>query len=481
VGVRARWGWLLVVAAIFAAGATLSARDGRADHLHRVQGDDAARTRQGKRPMNGDVRWRAESLGGGVAAPAGARGGHSSERSAASTPPAPLRSRIVSWGRGSWCWFGDPRAVTVVAPRERTFVGWIDWNGRIRVGAYNPHTGARTTVTVGVLSRDDHGSPAILVEPDKRLTIFWAGHDGGAMYYRTSRRPEDIHAWGPVHLVSSQLRDYLGFTYPNPVILPAEHNRLYLFWRGANWSQDFTTRDVDGRWGQARSLITNLGERPYVKVDSNGRDTIALAFTDAHPGDAVTSIFYMTLRGGWLRHADGNAIVALNSTPIAARSADTVYDADATGVPAWVWDVAIGRTGHPVIVYATFPSPSHHIYWYARWTGRAWVSHLLTVGGPTVSPGTLETEYSGGLALDHTDPATVYLSRKVRGWFQIERWTTPDGGHRWVHRTVVRTNGADNIRPVVTRGSRGGPISLSWLHGHYGFYTTYRTSVDSLG
>ena len=102
---------------------------------------------------------------------------------------------------------------------------------------------------------------------------------------------------------------------------------------------------------------------------------------------------------------------------------------------------------------------------------------FLTYGGPTISPGTIEYEYSGGLALDHHDPSVVYLSRKVNGWFEIERWRTYDGGAHWRHVTIIRTPGADDVRPVLARGSNGGPMSLLWLSGHYGTYSDYRTSV----
>ena len=77
-------------------------------------------------------------------------------------------------------------------------------------------------------------------------------------------------------------------------------------------------------------------------------------------------------------------------------------------------------------------------------------------------------------------PNVVYLSRKVQGWFEIERWTTADAGRHWSHNSVVRTPGADNVRPVVARGSDGGPLSLLWLGGHYGTYTDYHTSIEFL-
>jgi hypothetical protein len=361
-----------------------------------------------------------------------------------------------------------------------TFVGWMDWSGRVEVGAYDAVTGRTGTSVVGALYHDDHGSPSILVEPDRRLTVFWSAHNGRAMYFRTSRRPESIASWGPVRRVPANMTAKLGFTYPNPVRLRGERDRLYLFWRGAAWAADDTTRSATGRWGRAGTLIVNPGQRPYVKVDSNGRDRIAFAFTSAHPRDALTSVYYMSYRHGWLRHASGRLIARMDGRPIAPSAADVVYDARATHTSGWVWDVALDGNGHPTIVYATFPSASDHLYWYARWDGRRWVSHLLTHGGPTISPGTIEYEYSGGLALDHADPNVVYLSRKVQGWFEIERWSTRDHGAHWQHVALVRTPGADDIRPVVARGSDGGATSLLWLSGHYGTYTSYRTSVDFL-
>jgi hypothetical protein len=306
--------------------------------------------------------------------------------------------------------------------------------------------------------------------------VFWSGHNGSEMHYRSTLRPEDISVWGPTRTVESRRFGGRGFTYPNPVSLSAEHNRLYLFWRGEDWSQDFATRSLHGRWSQSRRLIADPGERPYVKVDSNGRNAIALAFTDGHPRETKTSIYYVAYRHGALWTAAGRRLASLAQAPIVPRRAQLVYDARATHVSAWVWDVALGRDGHPVIVYATFPSPTNHAYWYARWDGRRWVSHFLTFAGGSISPGTIEQQYSGGITLDHAHPSTLFLSRRVAGQFEIERWKTPSTGYSWQHSTVVR-NRTDNVRPVVPRGWTGGPAGLLWLRGHYGSYTTYQTSV----
>lgn len=386
-------------------------------------------------------------------------------------------AQIVTWAQGSWSWFGDPRAVQVGGD---TVVGWIDWSGRVTIGELDGRAGSARTVVVGRVYHDDHSDPSILVERDGRLTVFWSGHNGASMYFRTTLNPGDISTWTPVRTLRQSIRGSDGFTYPNPVLLSAEADRLYLFWRGADWSADFATREPNGNWSGARELIRSPGQRPYLKVGDNGANLIALAFTNGHPRNVLTSVYYAAYRHGSLWRASGRWITRLDWGPIAPRQADVVYDAARTHVPAWVWDVAVGHDGRPVIVYATFPPGAKHVYWYARFDGRRWVSHRLTSAGGSISPGTIEQQYSGGIALDHAHPSTVYLSRQVHGGWQIERWSTPDGGARWSRRVVVPVDGTDNVRPVVPRGYSNGPMGLLWLRGTYGSYTAYRTSIAFL-
>jgi hypothetical protein len=393
---------------------------------------------------------------------------------------AAAKKLVGFWANGSWCWFQDPRAVRVVGQYDQTFVGWIGWDGAVTVGAFDPEFGVRTSTVIGHLFHDDHGSPAIFVEPDNRLTVFFSAHNGHTMYYRTTLRPEDITTWGPLQRVPARLGGDLGFTYPNPVSLSAENHRLYLFWRGATWSSDYATRAPDGSWTQAHPLISNPPQRPYVKVAGNGIDRIALAYTNGHPRNLTTSIYYAGYRGGWLRHADGRKIARMGSGPIAPQQGDLIYDGPSHHASGWVWDVALSPSGGPVVVYATFGSLVNHKYWYATWTGQRWVSHFMTYGGPSISPRTIEKEYSGGIQLDHQNPSIVYLSRKVNGLYQIERWVTGDGGASWSHSTVVRTPGQNAMRPILTRGSNGGPMTLLWLEGNYGSYSNYRTRIAYL-
>lgn len=215
-----------------------------------------------------------------------------------------------------------------------------------------------------------------------------------------------------------------------------------------------------------------------MKYDSNGTNTIVMAFTNGHPRNVLTSIYFAEYRDGWLRGASGREIKRLGTGPIRPDQGDVVYDANRSGVHSWVWDVAIGHRGRPVIVYATFPTNADHAYWYAQWTGTRWVSHFMTDAGGSISPASIEYEYSGGIQLDHSEPGIVYLSREVAGGWDIERWVTDDGGAHFSHRVVVPADGLDNVRPVVPRG--GGPIQVLWLRGEYRTYTTYRTSIAFL-
>ena len=313
---------------------------------------------------------------------------------------------VTTLGEGSWCWFADPRASSWAASRT-----WGGSAGRER--SRSPSTGPRQAVPVGFAGK-------------------------------------------------------LGFTYPNPLLLSAEGNLLYLFWRGADWSADYATRTPAGTWSKARRLLIVNGERPYLKADVRDGSQIGLAFTNGHPRNVLTSIDYAEIHHGSLWHANGRWIARLSSGPISPSQADVVHNAQKMKVSAWVWDVAFTTTGHPVIVYATFPKPSEHLYWYARWTGSRWVNHMLTHGGGSISPSGTEYEYSGGVALDHQDPSNLYLSRQVPGGWQIERWSTRDGGAHWTRQLVVPVAGADKYgrsSPAVRRPNSSGSTATTTRTG----------------
>jgi BNR repeat-containing family member len=391
----------------------------------------------------------------------------------------PLRQRELN-PSGGWCWFGDPRAIYYQGAHRRTYVGWVSRACDIQVASYDHDTGQRMVTTIRAKFQiDDHASPSLLVRPDGHLIAFWSGHFGNAMFYRRTVNPEDISSWEPERTVPTNTPGTYGYTYPNPFQLSAEGNRIWLLWRGGNYNPTFSTSSDEVTWEPARTLISVPGQRPYVKVASNGVDTFHLAFTQGHPRNLQTNIYYARYRAGSFYHANGSLIEPASQLPFTPAQADKVYDAAAHGgVKAWIHDVAFDSAGRPVVVFATFPSSSDHRYHYARWNGSRWEDHEFVRAGGTMSGDPSEPDYSGGVTLDHRDPRWVFLAKQVNGKFEIQAYRTTDGGHTWGSRVVTTRSGRGNYRPVRPRGQPGTDMDVVWMRGGYPSFHDYRTAID---
>jgi BNR repeat-containing family member/PKD domain len=381
-------------------------------------------------------------------------------------------------GAGGWSWFGDPRALHLRGSLDQTYAGWVNRQGEVVVASYGGRRLARAVIGRNGNS-DDHDAPALLALPDNRLMAFYSHHDGGPFRYRVATNPEDVSSWGPEQVIGTNLRGRMGWTYPNPLRLPGEQDRGYLFWRAANWNPAFATFTGDGQFSRARELIRVPGQRPYVKYESNGRDEIVFAFTNGHPRETRASLFFALYRHGAFFRASGKRVASVRGLPLRPSQADRIYDARRSGIDSWVHDVALTSSGRPVIVYAVFPSAQRHIYRYARFNGRRWVTHTITAAGGPITRVPRERFYSAGISLNHQHPSIVYLSRRVGRHFEIERWRTGDGGRRWTHRAITSHSPVDNVRPVSPRGLEPGREEVLWMRGRYGRYRQFGTTITS--
>jgi BNR repeat-containing family member len=393
-------------------------------------------------------------------------------QSGAAGTPAFTRLSVV----GAWCWYADPRAVYADG---RTYVGWVDGGGYVVVGTLHDGHVTRTRIAhpapPGLV--DDHDNPGLLVEPSGRITAFYSHHNGPAMYRRTTRHPKDTTSWGP----ERKLPIFTGQnTYAKPIRLSKE-SLTYLFYRG-NAQPWYTIRDAKGHWKTAKMLVSYPDDNPYMKVASNDRDTIGFAFTDGHPRDAVTSIYYARYRDGMITHADGRPITSLKNAPFTPAQADKVYDAQSHGGRhAWIHDVALGKDGKPVLVYATFTEDAmSHRYEYARWNGHMWVTHEITEAGGPITIDSVERWYSGGVVLDHRDPRIVYASVQRGKQHEIERFTTSDNGKSWKRKAITSNSDTGNVRPFVPLGLPKGSHELLWMRGFYKRFQEFHTSIVAL-
>ncbi len=379
---------------------------------------------------------------------------------------------------GAWSYFSDPRAVHIDGPCACTYTGWVDSLGDLGVSALDETAhSVKSFILMPRLQVDDHASPSLLVLPDGRLSVFWSGHQGRAIYTRTMTRPDDVRSFGPVRILPVRVPGDVLFTYTNPVLVPGEHNRIYLFWRSQFTHQAFATSDDLGlTWSPARVLLDEPGQRPYVKYD--GRDgSIAMAFTRSHPDESPTAVYYLSYRQGRYFRADGTSLGPLGRRPFRPDQAGVVGSTGLPGANAWVQDVALGADGRPVVVYVTAGRGQPHTYHYARYDGAQWVDTALADAGPSIDQTGSEPSYSGGIALDHNDPRVVYLARPEGLFFQVQRWVTLDGGTTFTYTVPVQELSTDNLRPVVPRGGGTTTPGALWMAGSYRHYTDYATSI----
>jgi hypothetical protein len=385
---------------------------------------------------------------------------------------------MIQVGSGAWSWFADPRAVFHAGAHRRTYVGWVDTAGDVRVASHDHDSGVRTVAVLHHgLGVDDHGNPALLLRADGRLQVFYSAHNGPHLFFRVADAPEDVSAWGPELALATNTPGGQGYTYPNPVQLQGEGGRIHLFWRGGSWEPTFSTSPDGLSWAPARTLIEVAGQRPYVKVAGQGQPRIHVAFTDGHPRNLPTSIYYARYRNGAWSRADGSHICTVAQLPFAPRQADVVYDVAERHFRAWVHDVAFDPGGRPLIVYAIFRCATDHRYHYARWTGSAWEDHFVTFAGGFFDADGGEVQYSGGITFDHEDPRVVYLSREINGQWEIEQWRTGDGGASWTHTAITSGSSVKNVRPITPRGQHGEALNILWMRGNYLNYRNYQTAI----
>ena len=378
-------------------------------------------------------------------------------------------------GDGAWSWFGDPRAVT---HDGRTYVGWVDQQGDVKVSSYDHATGDRVTAVLQArLNQDDHANPSVQVRPDGRLVVYYSRHVGPTMHYRVSSQPEDVTSWGAPQTVP-RTRPASADTRTRTRSRLADESATYLFWRGGNYNPTFSIQnDGETSWSPARTLITMPGERPS-RSTTRAAATRSTWLTRTPTRTSSEREHLLRACQGGEDRARGRPADRLARRPDHPGEGDLVYDGPEQ---AWVHDVAADSAGNPVIVFASFPTAADHRYHYARWTGSAWDVHQITPAGGTFREDGGSPDYSGGITLDHEDPSRVYLSRQVgAGAWQVETWTTPDGGTSWSSQAL--TSSGKNVRPVSPRGMAafGGDMSVIWMNGSYPSYVTYDTDIHAL-
>ncbi len=380
-----------------------------------------------------------------------------------------------------WSWHNKPEAIHYVGTQDRTYVGWINQAGEIRVGQYDHNTKAWTvSPTLATKAADDHNNPTMTILADGRLMVFYSDHAGPDAHYRKSANPEDISSWQTAVPLTLDTQ----YTYVRPLKMGS---RMYLIWRGPESSgRDVKMAWTDNEgtsWSSVVTVFENVGQRPYVHASVD--ETASRIYFAANEGnlDETTSsdifAFYMWNDAGtnrWYK-SDGTLIGTDAALPITPATATQVYDSTGAGNEGQLFNIHHGF-GNPVILWGKYISDYSQTLHYSRWTGSAWTNVQIADMGETVSNPRSQGHYTGNAHLDTIDPRTVYYSKADSDFHHIFEAYTPDNGTTWISKKISQGN-SKNFRPVVPANRHATELNVLWLHGNYYAYAGgYQTSLQ---
>ena len=404
---------------------------------------------------------------------------------------------------GAWCWFADPRAIhyeNEAGTINSSYIGYIDVHGSVRATQYNFLTGKREEVLVrSCFQPDDHNNPTFLVLPDERVLIIYSRHtDEAAFYYRVSTVPGDITTLGEEKCIKTSHNT----TYPSPFILSDDPDHFYMCWRGLGWHPTiakFTLPDANGdvktAWGPYQ-MVQSTGARPYAKYHSNGKDKLYVTYTTGHPDNEQPNWVYFNVininaknnngvvtTNPTLEDIKGNTLSTIANGKFNVNKTDsykstypyTIVDAP-TNMRDWVWQITTDRDTNPVIAMVRINGgKSQHEYFYAKWTGSQWRLTDLADGGGRFHPSNTEYCYSGGQAIDPSNPNVIYLSIPTTGEsgksvYEIWKYTLNDKGVIVSKEQITKNSDKNNVRPYVLPGSDNSELRLTWMYGDYYYW-----------
>lgn len=403
--------------------------------------------------------------------------------------------------QGGWCWFQDPRAVVL---DDYLVMGAVrgNRNGEARIGVYDlrARKPLEPFIAQTPFNADDHNSPVFFERSDGSLLATYALHGGNRYHYSRISEPNDPTRWHAEFRSEREVPNPKDdVTYMNLIELP-ETGRLYNFFRQIEYNPTFVVSDDEGlTWSDPVHFIANVEggrHRPYVRYVGDGKRTIHVSLTDAHPRNFGNNLYYVAFRDGNYYRADGSLIKNLEADgPLTLDEAERIYRGSnqvwtgdrLASVPdaAWTSSIALDAGGHPHIGYSLYLSNRDNRYRLASWNGREWIDREIAYAGTCLYDA--EASYTGLVTLDPLDPSVVFISTNVdpstgealEGPHEIYRARIgPSDTVATIKWTAV-TSGSPvaNIRPLILH--HDGQRIVIWLRGDYQTWKDY--DLDKVG
>lgn len=375
------------------------------------------------------------------------------------------------------------------ATSNKTFYVWLAEGSPqlARIAAYD-HSADVWSEAVTVDRRpspdDTHGVPAIALDHQGYIYVFWGNH-GGDQRWAISASPRDISAWNVQTPLSGT------YTYPHPVAFGTD---LYLFMRvGSTSDSKFIVRKASPSGGVASfgSEINLIDWTPdnvgvYVaEVRAIGSEIEMMWCQQTGPAPQVRRhLFYAAWNPstGALRNLSSGVTVASGSLPISHATATASFrevdsGSNKTEIPSWCRP----SSGHLHVVYFDGSSNpyalKHMIHDGTSWSSPTTVVSLNGRGVPRIryvalvpAGSTVELWYPSGDTGGWTQVGGDNMARKVwasGSWGSEEIIVTGDGVHALAHPSAVHDADA-NLRVVFGESAQSEIYNDRFLAKRYG-------------
>ena len=398
---------------------------------------------------------------------------------------------------GAWCWFSDPRAIYY--SNTEIISGWVKRDGTIEVARFNLETKVKQLNPIyKKMQKDDHDNPAFTILPDGNIFTMYAWHGGkNGVISNTTTNGADVFSFGNNTIFKPKTEALLEafpnetYTYANPYLLKGEQNKLFSFGRWIGFKPNLIISDDNGKtWSQQYVVVSREpfepNNRPYAKYFSDGNSKIHMVFTDGHPRNEPTnSVYYCYYEKGAFWKASGSKICNLSELPFQPHEASVVYSPSQATGRAWICDI-VEKDGTPYILYTRHPQETDHRYHYAWFNSasKKWEDYEICKAGkwfPQTPPGQTEREphYMGNMTFNPNKPNEIYVSREVNGIFEIEKFTSQNGGASWKITPITENSTYDNVRPYIPRYQpKNSSTIVLWMENKkYIHYTDYDVSI----
>jgi len=380
-----------------------------------------------------------------------------------------------------------PAAIHYKGKYDRTYIAYHDVNANPKIFYYD-HKEKYFSEPVkvgetGITWDDDHGAPAIAIDKNGYIHIFYGSHSTPLLYQR-SIYPEDIRYWTKPAVIDNIT------TYP--LVFVTNDNKIFVFYRGVDKSPFNSSQlvavekfvystDGGNSWSSPKTLINFGGCREPRSLFYGGLDCgiyhigvalgnekinqsihIAWSYYDEKPtlsdygkvlfgfGYGIRrNVYYAVSRDGGVTWTTSNGRVL--NLPITIDEAEKVYDSGLNFTHGY--DLKLDEKNNPYILFI-----SNLTYKIAKFSPeRGWEISEITISDEYGGSGYQNWD-TGALDVVNSSYIEAYLivggEPKRRGG-ELQRWASYNGGKTWekVEDITFNSNGLHNNPQVVVNYS----------------------------